>query len=67
VSASAHRRSCAAGHFLTARGTLQWTLHLPRRLAKGRYIVFSRATGADGSLEAVKLSGGSNVVRVLVR
>jgi hypothetical protein len=42
---------CSAPPFLRAKGTTRWRLMLPRRLAKGLYIVSSRATDNLGRRE----------------
>jgi hypothetical protein len=39
---------CAPIKFLTAKGTTSWKLTLKRRLKKGTYVLFVRATGAGG-------------------
>lgn len=44
-------RKCSAPPFLRARGTTKWHYTMRRRLAKGRYVVFARATDNLGRRE----------------
>jgi hypothetical protein len=39
-------------HFLRAKGTTSWSLKLKRRLPKGNYVVYSRATDNAGQRQA---------------
>jgi 6-phosphogluconolactonase (cycloisomerase 2 family) len=64
----AHKATCAAAHFLPARGTAHWRFVLPRRLAPGNYVVYARAIAAGGAIQEVHLSAtGANVRRLRVR
>jgi hypothetical protein len=44
-------RKCSAPPLIRAKGTTRWHLTLPKRLAKGSYVVFSRATDDLGRRE----------------
>ena len=45
------RRACARPRWIAAKGTATWKLKLERRLPPGRYVIRSRATAPDGSVE----------------
>jgi hypothetical protein len=44
-------RKCSVPTFIRAKGTTRWSLKLRKRLAKGTYVVFSRATDNLGRRE----------------
>jgi hypothetical protein len=50
-SGKLERRACARPRWLPAEGTATWKLKLKRRLPPGRYVVRSRATAPDGTVE----------------
>jgi len=58
-------RPCARTSYVAARGTTSWSLRVPRRLPRGRYIVWSRATDQSGNVE--RKSAKRNRLRVTVR
>ena len=58
-------RPCSRTTYVPARGTSSWSLRVPRRLARGRYIVWSRATDQSGNVE--RKSATRNRLRVTVR
>jgi len=43
---------CSPARFFRARGTARWSYRLKRRFRPGRYVIYSRATAADGTREA---------------
>jgi len=45
--------TCAATGFLTAKGTTKWSLKLKKRLPRGKYVVFARATDNAGQTSKV--------------
>ena len=46
------RRGCRRPRWLAATGTVTWKLPLRKRLPPGRYVIRSRATAPDGTVEA---------------
>jgi hypothetical protein len=48
--ADSHNR-CTKLRFLTAKGTTSWTFKLKKRLPKGTYTIFARATDRTGKVE----------------
>lgn len=67
TSVNAKKKACPAAHFLIAKGTTSWSFTLRRALPAGHYIVFSRASAANGAVEPVSLaSGAANVAHVHV-
>jgi Prolyl oligopeptidase family len=58
-------RSCSRTTYVGARGTAAWSLRMPRTLARGRYIVWSRATDQSGNVE--RKSSKRNRLRFTVR
>ena len=45
------RRACSRPRWLVATGTSAWKLKLVKRLPPGRYVIRSRATAPDGTVE----------------
>lgn len=43
---------CSPARFFKANGTSTWSFRLKRRFPPGRYRIYSRATAADGTVEA---------------
>jgi hypothetical protein len=43
--------SCAKPHFLTAVGTKNWRVNLPRRMKRGTYQILTRAVDSAGNVE----------------
>ena len=46
------RRGCRRPRWLAATGTVTWKLALRKRLPPGRYVIRSRATAPDGTVQA---------------
>ena len=51
IKPSRRTRRCAAGGFLTAKGTARWSLTLRKPLPKGSYVLTSRAIGSGAARE----------------
>jgi hypothetical protein len=49
-----HPTSCARHRWLSARGTTRWSFRFPRRLAKGVYVVRTRAIDFAGNAESAR-------------
>jgi hypothetical protein len=60
------RRRCQPRGFLAAKGTNRWSFTLERRLPKGRYVLYSRATDYAG-LSETTFTPGRNRVRFRLR
>jgi hypothetical protein len=58
-------KKCTAPPFVRARGTTAWTLPLTRRLPRGAYVIYARATDNQGRGEDG--FGPANRVRVSIR
>ena len=58
-------RSCARTTYIPAKGIESWSLRIPRRLTRGRYIVWSRATDIAENIERKDRS--RNRLRITVR
>ncbi|MDP9383704.1 MAG: alpha/beta hydrolase-fold protein [Actinomycetota bacterium] len=58
-------RPCSRTTYIPARGTTAWSLRLPRRLTRGRYIVWSRATDLAGNNE--RKAASRNRLRITIR
>ena len=51
ASGSFRSSGCEPTTFLAAKGTTKWSYRLKRSLAKGRYVLYSRATDDGGQAE----------------
>jgi hypothetical protein len=58
---------CTSRRWVRADGTRHWRLRLAKRLAPGRYVLFSRTRIAAGFVEARFSAADRNQVRFLVR
>ena len=45
------QRSCRRTQYMTARGTSRWSLRVPGRLQRGKYLAWSRAIDSAGNVE----------------
>jgi hypothetical protein len=52
---SSHTTSCGkASMWLPVRGTTKWTFRLPKKLARGKYVIRTRATDFAANVERVR-------------
>jgi hypothetical protein len=61
------KKGACTQRWLTATGTSKWSFKLSRRLPKGRYVLYSRATDSAGLSETAFSSGDRNRITFSVR